>query len=299
MSIIPSSTAHSHAEVVHYQVDHFTRYHYGLPSWDAFGVLHLHPVNTRYQSISDFRIHVEPQCHFHEYRDVFDNNTHDYHLLQQHPQLTFNSRFNAEVSSQPRWKSEDHAVTYGDIWEIRNSQRSFYDFSAPTPKVQSKDLDWLERLDFHKPVLNTPLLDYLLELNTHLHQYFTYQPGSTDVQTTALEAINLKSGVCQDYTHVLLATLRSIGIPARYISGYLYIGQGSHWVGDAASHAWVEAFVPGVGWVGFDPTNGVATDQNHIVLAVGRDYDDISPVTCLYRGGGFTWLEVKVSVVRV
>ncbi len=299
MSINSSSTPHLHTEVVRYQVDHFTRYHYGLPSWDAFGVLHLHPVNTRYQSISNFRIHVEPQCHFYEYRDIFENNTHDYHLLQQHPQLTFDSRFDAEVSSLPRWKPSDHGITYADIREIQDPKGNFYDFIAATAKVQSKAILWLERLGFPQPALTTSLLDYLLELNTHLHQYFTYQPGSTDVQTTALEAVTLQSGVCQDYAHVMLATLRSIGIPARYVSGYLYIGQGSSWVGDAASHAWVEAFVPGVGWVGFDPTNGVATDQNHIVLAVGRDYDDISPVTCLYRGGGFTWLEVKVNVVKV
>jgi transglutaminase-like putative cysteine protease len=296
MPLNPKSHISFSSAVVQYHVSHFTRYHYGLPSWDAFGVLHLYPVHTRYQNISDFDIHVEPQCYFREYQDIFKNNTHDYHLLQQHQQLTFDSHFTAEVSQQDRWKPTDYDILYSSIQEVPSN---FYDFLASTLKVPSRDVLWLDLLSFRRPKPSDSLLNYLLELNGHLHHYFSYEPGSTHVQTTALEAVALKKGVCQDYTHVMLATLRSLGIPARYVSGYLYIGQGSSWVGDAASHAWVEAFIPGVGWVGFDPTNGVATDQNHIVLAVGRDYDDISPVTCLYRGGGFTWLEVKVTVVRV
>ena len=105
----------------------------------------------------------------------------------------------------------------------------------------------------------------------------------------------MKKGVCQDISHVMLGILRAKHIPARYVSGYLYVGENSALVGDAASHAWVEVMVPGIGWVGLDPTNNVEALENHIRVGVGRDYGDVSPVQGVYRGGSHK-LDVKVSV---
>ncbi|MFP3421973.1 transglutaminase family protein, partial [Bacillus sp. SIMBA_161] len=116
----------------------------------------------------------------------------------------------------------------------------------------------------------------------YVFDHFTYDGESTTVTTKASESFDLKKGVFQDITHVMLGILRNKNIPARYVSGYLYVGEDSALVGDAASHAWVEFMVPGIGWVGLDPTNNVEALENHIRVGAGRDYNDVSPVQGVY-----------------
>ena len=139
---------------------------------------------------------------------------------------------------------------------------------------------------------------FALNLMKFLYQEITYDPDATNVETTASEAWRLKRGVCQDYTHIMLGVLRYLNIPARYISGYLYVGEGDNLIGDTATHAWVEVMVPGVGWIGLDPTNNVEVLENHIYLCVGRDFRDVSPIEGVYQGGMHT-LEVKVHVEKI
>ena len=112
------------------------------------------------------------------------------------------------------------------------------------------------------------------------------------------EFVRARAGVCQDYTHAMLALCRRIGIPARYVSGYLETGAGLT-LGSDASHAWIEAYLPGSGWVGFDPTNGTLVEQTYVKVGHGRDYDDVPPVKGLRRGGGTESLRVAVRVLRV
>lgn len=116
--------------------------------------------------------------------------------------------------------------------------------------------------------------------------------------TTAREAFDLKAGVCQDFTHIMLGILRHFGVPARYISGYLYVGQRDDLIGDTATHAWVEIMIPGIGWVGLDSTNNVEVLDHHILMCVGRDYRDVSPVEGVYQGGNHT-LNVIVDVQKL
>ncbi|MNI20155.1 Protein-glutamine gamma-glutamyltransferase [compost metagenome] len=146
---------------------------------------------------------------------------------------------------------------------------------------------------------NVPISELINRISTTIHNDFVYDPFATSVQTTALEMLQIKRGVCQDYAHFMIAICRHKGIPTRYVSGYHYVGdlQGGNADFTQASHAWVECFIPGTGcWFGYDPTNNCQLDWRYIKLAHGRDYNDIVPVKGVYRGAAMQELEVIVDV---
>jgi transglutaminase-like putative cysteine protease len=146
---------------------------------------------------------------------------------------------------------------------------------------------------------NRPLLDAVQSLMQRVHQQFEYRANSTDVATDALQALRLRRGVCQDFAHVMIATCRSLGLAARYVSGYLSTrpraGQ-PRLVGSDASHAWVAVWCPHEGWVDFDPTNNVRPALEHVTLAWGRDYGDVAPLRGMIRGGTAAKPQVEVTV---
>jgi transglutaminase-like putative cysteine protease len=139
------------------------------------------------------------------------------------------------------------------------------------------------------------LAAYFQAAGSYLHRNFSYRPGVTDVRTTVADVIQARAGVCQDFAHVLIALARSRGIPARYASGYIFRGTAST-LGADASHAWAEAYLPPYGWVGFDPTNDRLVDESFVLVALGRDYGDVSPTRGLYRGAEAATLSVAVAV---
>ncbi|SFR45871.1 Transglutaminase-like enzyme, putative cysteine protease [Robiginitalea myxolifaciens] len=137
-------------------------------------------------------------------------------------------------------------------------------------------------------------LEKLQALNTWVYEYLYYTPGVTDVDTSLEEVLGLNKGVCQDFAHLFIALARNKGIPARYVSGYLHQGKG--YFGDAQMHAWAEAWVPGIGWIGFDPTNNILAASNHIKVAHGRDYDDCAPLKGIVFGEGENTSQHAVAV---
>ena len=144
-----------------------------------------------------------------------------------------------------------------------------------------------------------PLVD-LLALSSALNDAFEYRPGATSVDSTIDDILTSRKGVCQDYTHVLVAIARSWGVPTRYVSGYLYVtGEEPGHTGSAfgaATHAWAETRLPGLGWIGLDPTNRTLADQRYVRIAVGRDYRDVPPTRGVIEGGGDSQLEVDVRM---
>ena len=144
-----------------------------------------------------------------------------------------------------------------------------------------------------------PLLDAVLDLTARIHQDFEYHPFSTDITTPTYEVMKIRKGVCQDFAHLQIACLRSLGLPARYVSGYLRTipppGQ-ERLQGSDASHAWLSVYVPDAGWIDVDPTNNVLVSSDHITVAWGRDYDEVSPVKGTVFGGGNQSISVSVDV---
>jgi transglutaminase-like putative cysteine protease len=139
-----------------------------------------------------------------------------------------------------------------------------------------------------------PIIEAVRALNRRIHNDFSYSPKSTSVETPLAEVLSKRRGVCQDFAHVMIGALRSVGIAARYVSGYIPSGQGAE-----ASHAWASVFVPGIGWIDFDPTNDLMPEGNHIVLAWGRDFGDVTPIRGVNLGGGRHNVEVEVRVQPV
>ena len=140
------------------------------------------------------------------------------------------------------------------------------------------------------------LLEYAIELNAAIHKLIKYTPNVTSVQTKAVEVLAMPAGVCQDYSHLMIGILRSQQIPARYVSGYL--NQGKQFIGSAQMHAWVEIFIPEMGWVGLDPTNNLFSDHHYIKVADGQDYNDCSPLMGFIKPSGINCTDHSVQVVE-
>jgi transglutaminase-like putative cysteine protease len=184
------------------------------------------------------------------------------------------------------WQELDYLVAQGDYWEMLLPS----EFTQPTPKL----LELARQLEV---VRRDDPLSLLRELNARLNEYFEYVPRSTRVDSPIDEAITTRQGVCQDFAHTMIALVRLLGIPCRYVSGYLHHSPDISLRSVAvATHAWVDAFLPHLGWVGFDPTNNVLAHESHIRTALGRDYADVPPTRGIYRGGVAGELHVAVQV---
>jgi transglutaminase-like putative cysteine protease len=271
--------------LVRAQIRHITEYTYPQPAQDSFNELRLEPAQTATQSLLGFQLILEPDVPVTSHTDYFGLEVHSFQVRQPHTRLRIETH--AVVVTHPLPVPQPVPVR-----DLEPYRAAMYEFIAPSARVPAGG--WLERLGLRAPSDRDDLLEHLHTLNAHLHKQFQYAPGATRIGTSLDEFIHLERGVCQDYAHLLIALCREARIPARYVSGYVYAGR--DFVGAGATHAWVEAFVPGTGWVGFDPLNGVMQSEYHVIIGAGRDYNDVAPVRGSRRGGGEERLEVKVNV---
>jgi transglutaminase-like putative cysteine protease len=264
-------------------VYHLTEYRYPEEARDSFNQLWLYPVDDSRQALLEFRLGLSPEATLKSHSDFFGNRVHRFHIVGPHRFLRVEMQAKILTFAVP----EPKPVPVGLLKPL---EPRFFEFLAPTSRVPLHP-NWLQILRFRRPNLNEDLVGYLLELTAYLGAWFRFDPEATKVDTPLLEAVQGRAGVCQDYSHAMIAVLRSVGIPARYVSGYVLTG-----VDSEASHAWVEVFVPGAGWLGYDPTNHRPASQEHIKTAHGRDYDDCPPLRGSRTGGGKERLEVSVRV---
>jgi len=272
------------------RVAHVTRYRYDSPAWDSFNELRLRPADDYRQTLHAFELTVRPRAELRSHRDRHETLVHHFHLPQHHERLHVVA--NALVETYPvPWPLEVDARTLVGL------RHRWFEFLAPSGRVPL-DRDWHAQLGLPRLDAGGGLLAYLDGLTAALRDRFRYAPQATTVDTPLAEFVASGSGVCQDYAHAMLALCRADGIPARYVSGYVHAHptREATLVGSEGSHAWIEAFLPGNGWVGFDPTNGCRIGEAHVKIGVGRDYDDVPPVRGLRRGGGAGALEVEVRV---
>jgi transglutaminase-like putative cysteine protease len=278
-----------------YSIKHLTKFHYASPVSESVMEARMHPRSEGNQRCLTFHLAVSPRCRVFAYRDHVGNNVHHFDIPGQHSYLVIVAESLLDVqpsleipSSLPpdAWAEADAMVQMGDFWE--NLLPS--EFAEPTPLL----LDLANQLEVRR---RDDPLSLLRELNQRLYDYFDYVPKSTKVDSPIDEAIQSRQGVCQDFAHVMIALVRSLRIPCRYVSGYLYRRAQDHdrSVVDA-THAWVEAFLPPLGWVGFDPTNCLLAGDRHIRTAIGRDYADVPPTRGIFRGHTASDLSVAVRV---
>jgi transglutaminase-like putative cysteine protease len=278
-----------------FSVRHLTKFRYADNVSESVMETRMHPRSDSNQRCLSFSLSVSPRCRVFSYRDHLGNNVHHFDIPGDHSQLVIVAE--ALVEQQPlgdvphflspdAWRELDSLVAVGDYWEMLLPS----EFAKETPALQelAREFDVRRRDD--------PLM-LLRELNGRLYDCFNYVPRSTRVDSPIDEFIESRNGVCQDFAHTMIALVRSLGIPCRYVSGYLHHSEkdADRSVSDA-THAWIEAFLPHLGWVGFDPTNNLLAHERHIRTALGRDYADVPPTTGTYRGRTASELYVAVQV---
>jgi transglutaminase-like putative cysteine protease len=287
---------------VYYSVRHETRYEYVRDVVHSHQVLHLTPrSDCARQRCLEHEISIEPQpamCS--EHVDAFGNLVTRVEFDRPHNQLCVQAQMlvSLEMPAEP-------ALGEGERWQHVRDRLAY--------RSQPAAPEWLEAMRFRgeSPFVRIKRLfsDFARDclppgasvlkvadcLMSKVHAEFTYAPGETEIATPLVEVFHKRRGVCQDYAHFMIACLRSAGLAARYISGYLRTHTDSL-VGSDASHAWVAVFAPPFGWIEFDPTNNVRVRQEHVVLAWGRDFGDVSPLRGVILGGGSHTLSVSVAV---
>jgi transglutaminase-like putative cysteine protease len=278
-----------------FSIRHLTRFEYASSVCETLMETRMHPRTDTNQRCLTFTLSVSPRCRVFSYRDHLGNNIHHFDIPGEHKTLVIIAESLVELQrlapvpdrlDPSAWQELDETVAQGDYLEMLLPST----FATPTPALLelARELNVVRRED---------PLSLLRELNTRLYNYFEYVPSSTRVDSPIDEAISNRQGVCQDYAHTMIALLRQIGIPCRYVSGYLYHAPDASLQSVAlATHAWVDAFLPRLGWVGFDPTNNVLAHESHIRTALGRDYADVPPTHGMYRGGAAGQLHVAVHV---
>lgn len=290
-----------------YRVKHETLYQYSAEVVHAHHLLHLVPRSMDHQACSEQAIRISPEPSGNvEAVDAFGNPLHRLEFNRPHQQLSVTSEMKVEV----RQRRATEMPT--ESWErVRN--RLLYTARPPgadhleamryrveSPYVRIKQAFTEYAADCFPS--GRPLLAAADALMMKLYREMKYTPGVTDISTPLLEVLRDKRGVCQDYAHLMIACLRARGLSARYVSGYLRTTPrpgAAQLVGADASHAWVAVFCPPLGWVEFDPTNGLRAGLDHIAIAWGRDFGDVSPLRGVILGGGSHTLTVKVSVEKL
>lgn len=274
---------------MYYTIRHVTRFRYSAPINQSVMELRLEPRTEGIQRCLNFKITLNPTANLMVYRDYLGNIVHHFDIPGQHRSLTITAE--AQIEMKPALELPDNLPS--ESWDALDT--SEYDwllpsnFTHPTPLLDdlARELNVVRRDD---------PLSLLRDLNRAIYDAFEYGQEVTKVDSPIDDALRARKGVCQDFTHVMLALLRPLGIPCRYVSGYLYHRAGVRSAEDA-SHAWVEAHLPGLGWVGFDPTNNLVAGDRHIRVAVGRDYADVPPTRGVFKGRADTELSVGVRVL--
>jgi transglutaminase-like putative cysteine protease len=283
-----------------YRIRHETRYRYSADVVHAHHLLHLVPRPASYQQCLEHEIAIEPAAHRSVSElDAFGNPLLRLELAQPHRELAVVSQMQIEVHSRPTldvetsepWEKVRDSFAYHGAWPSRQ-QLDAARFRHESPHVRIKQAFTDYAAECFEP--GRPILACALALTTRLHADITYAPGETGIGTSATEVIETRRGVCQDFAHLMIACLRSRGLPARYVSGYLRTN--GKLVGDGASHAWVSVWSPRYGWIEFDPTNGCFAGTDHVAVAWGRDFGDVSPLRGVILGGGKHQLSVTVLV---
>jgi transglutaminase-like putative cysteine protease len=281
---------------MYYTVRHVTKFRYSTPITESIMEVRIQPRSDGFQRCLDFRLHTTPLAQILSYRDELGNRVHHFDVPNRHSHLTITAESIVEVTtpqlptslSPAAWKELDALAANDEYWDMLKPSH----FAHPSELLYDliRDLGVRRRDD---------PLTMLYEVNTAIYENFEYAKQNTRVDSPIDEALHMRRGVCQDFSHIMIALVRELGIPCRYVSGYLFqLSEKRDRSADGATHAWVEALLPDLGWVGFDPTNNTIAADRHIRVATGRDYADVPPTRGIFRGKAESELAVTVKVFQ-
>jgi transglutaminase-like putative cysteine protease len=280
---------------VHYTIRHVTRFTYDVPISESVMEARMQPRSEGPQRCIRFGLSTTPAARVKMYPDHEGNIVHHFTIPGRHDGLILTAEALVECAALPAppdtlgadaWERIDALTASGAFWELLNPSP----FARHTPPLDELAREiGLERGD-------DPLTT-LRRLMAEMYARFEYSPRTTRVDSPIDDALHARRGVCQDFAHIMIALVRRLGAPCRYVSGYLFRHEDiSVRSADGATHAWVEALLPDLGWIGFDPTNNLIADENHIRVAIGRDYADVPPTRGVFKGAAAARSELAVAV---
>jgi transglutaminase-like putative cysteine protease len=286
-----------------FRITHTTDYRYGEPVAEAYLELRLTPLSREGQIVQEHRLMIEPASRTSGYRDYFGNEVAFLALPYRHSRLTIRSEalVKTELEAFPE---ESLEITIQEARQVMTSALPFiFDYLQPTDmvKIGREAMQWAKRYLSGQ----TTLRNGLENLNKAVYENFQYRKGATNFSTDVSSVWRDRIGVCQDFAHIMLSVLRTAGLPARYVCGYIETGpsrgesgERKRLIGSVATHAWVEVLVPGQNWVALDPTNNRWCGEQHISVSFGRDASEAAPIRGTFKGSGDQVMKVQVKVVR-
>ena len=300
------------------RIFHTTRYIYPIPASESHNEVRLMPLSDDDQTCLDFRLNVTPPSRIHAY-DLPSGRVHYFDTRERHSELAIRAELLVITHRQNpfRFLPVGDGAEDSEFYRRESVRQDYAEFLTATERVQlHPETDRIAAVA-RKQASGAGTVPFLMALTRQLYRVLTYAPGATGVNTTILHVLEHREGVCQDFAHLMLAICRRQGIPARYVSGYLYTGEDQPpdsgagvsagpssnpeaphgLVSGSAMHAWVECLLPDSRWHGFDPTNNLLTNDYYVKVHTGRDYGDVPPVRGVYRGPFAHTLEVSVRVL--
>jgi len=282
------------------EVRHVTQYQYDEPVRESVMELWMQPQKSATQRLVSFELEVDPPAQVFSYADAFSNAVYHFDVPQPHERLTIVGRSAVETQPPPDLPPELDRGEWGRL-QSDFVRGECFDFMRPHGyAIETKALKAFEKKhDLAALAARNDPLTSLKLLNSVISGAFEYEAGVTEADSPIDIALAQGRGVCQDFAHIMIAVCRGWGVPARYVSGYLFTNRTAGDRSDPdATHAWVEAFLPSLRWVGFDPTNNCLAGERHVTVAIGRDYADVPPSRGVYKGEADSHLAVGVSVRR-
>jgi transglutaminase-like putative cysteine protease len=274
-----------------FKIVHITKYQYNWPIKESINEVRLFPHNFSNQEVVDYQLLITHNPKVEYYQDYYGNRVANFNNLESHEEMVIESRMTVRVNHSLKIPSIDN-ITVGHIEKEKSENITLLRLSCPEVIQKQQEIEAiLATID----AADKPLIEIAQLCNQYIFDNFTYTKGITNIETTIDEILEIKKGVCQDFAHVLLQLVRTAGIPARYVSGYICPYE-SGLRGEGATHAWVEIYTPTQGWLGLDPTNNIWTMDNHVKLAVGRNFYDCTPIKGTFKGLARQTLSVCVSI---
>lgn len=274
-----------------YKIVHVTKNHYNWPVKESINEIRMFPHHFDNQEVLAYELLITSNPTVSISTDFNGNRVGNFYLPASHSEMTIKSSMTVRLSHSlkiPEWDT----IKIADL--TKEKERSIYLLRLSYPEViekQNQIQDILDQLDYQ----NQSIIAIAQQCSQYIFENFTYTKGITNIETTVDEILTLKKGVCQDFANVLLQLLRTAGIPARYVSGYI-CPYANELRGEGATHAWVEVYSPTQGWLGIDPTNNIWTMDNHVKLAVGKNFKECSPAKGTFKGLSKQTLIVSVAI---
>ena len=281
------------------EVRHITQYQYAAPVRESVMEVWMQPQKSASQRLVSFDLELDPPAQLFSYADSFGNAVYHFDVPQPHDRLTITARSAVETSAPA---ALPEALDMGEWDRLRSDFVLGEQFDYLSPHGFARETEALRAFmaenDLDRSRTHDPLTA-VRALSQQIYAAFGYEAGVTRADSPIDDVLKARKGVCQDFAHLMIAICRAWGVPARYVSGYLFTDRkGGDRSDPDATHAWVEVFLPSTRWIGFDPTNNIEAGERHIACAVGRDYSDVPPSRGVYKGDADSELSVGVSVRR-